>query len=107
MTGQGNNKISRLRVVSAVEGISFIVLVFVAVPLKYIWHQPWLVQNMGMVHGLAFILYVFSIIQYKVELGWDTGKTALALLLSIVPFGTFYVAARMLPQMNTNEAKPE
>jgi len=107
MSKDNSTKVTRLRIVSAIEGISLIVLVFIAVPLKYIWHQPWLVQNIGMVHGLAFILYVFTVIQTKVELGWNTGKTILALLLSVVPFGTFYVAARMLPQMTGNGTKAE
>jgi integral membrane protein len=96
-------KWGRFKLIASLEGISFLVLVGIAVPLKYIWGQPWLVQNMGMIHGILFILYLFNIIQNKIELGWATGKTALAMLLSIIPFGTFYVVRKMIPKIN-NEA---
>lgn len=94
-------KLGRLKLIATIEGISFLVLVGIAVPLKHIWGQPWLVQSMGMVHGILFILYLFNIIQNKIELGWATGKTALAMLLSIVPFGTFYVVRKMIPKIHS------
>jgi integral membrane protein len=90
-------KIGRFKLIASLEGISFLLLVGIAVPLKYIWGQPWLVQNVGMIHGLLFVLYLFSIIQNKIELEWNTGKTLLAMLMSIVPFGTFYVVSKMIP----------
>jgi integral membrane protein len=93
-------RLGRLKLVALLEGISLLVLLFVAMPLKYIWGKPWLVQNIGMIHGLLFILYVLQVIQAKVELGWHTGKTLLALTLSVVPLGTFYVTERMLPKLN-------
>lgn len=92
-------KLGRFKLIASLEGISFLLLVGVAVPLKYIWKEPAMTQNMGMVHGLFFILYVFNIIQNKIELGWATGKTLLALLLSIIPFGSFYVASVMIPKI--------
>lgn len=90
-------KIGRFKLVASLEGISFLILIGIAVPLKYIWGQPWLVQNMGMTHGILFVLYLLNIIQHKIELGWATGKTMLAMALSIVPFGTFYVINKMIP----------
>lgn len=95
-----NTKLGRFKLVAALEGISFLVLVGVGVPLKYMWGQPWLVQNVGMIHGILFVLYLFSIIQNKIELNWATGKTALAILLSLVPFGTFYVMRKMIPDIH-------
>ncbi|HLP53437.1 MAG TPA: DUF3817 domain-containing protein [Fluviicola sp.] len=97
-------KFARLKVIAFLEGISFIILMFVALPLKYIWKEPWLVSNIGMVHGALFVLYLLSIIQSKIELRWANGKTALAMLLSIIPFGTFYVVGKMIPKID-NEAK--
>lgn len=96
-------RLGRLKLVATLEGLSLIVLLFIAVPLKHIWGRPWLVQNVGMIHGLLFILYVFNIIQAKIELGWNLGKTLLALALSFIPFGTFYVTARMLPDLVKND----
>lgn len=101
-----NSKRGRFKLIASLEGISFLILVGIAVPLKYIWGKPWLVQNIGMTHGILFVLYLFNIIQNKIELGWATGKTILAMLLSIVPFGTFYVAKKMIPDM-AKEAESE
>ncbi|AQG79356.1 DUF3817 domain-containing protein [Spirosoma montaniterrae] len=104
-------RIGRLKLVALLEGISLIVLIFIAVPLKHIWGKPWLVQNVGMIHGLLFILYVLNVLQAKLELGWNTGKTLLALALSFVPFGTFYVTAKMLPTIiddaDRNQQQPK
>ncbi|TAE27788.1 MAG: DUF3817 domain-containing protein [Cytophagales bacterium] len=92
-------RLGRLKLVALLEGLSLIVLIFIAVPLKHIWGKPWLVQNVGMIHGVLFILYVLQVVQAKIEYGWSIRKTLLALLLSFVPFGTFYVTAKMLPTM--------
>lgn len=93
-------KLGRFKLIATLEGISFLILVGVAVPLKYVWGQAWLVSNIGMLHGILFILYLINIIQNKFELGWASGKTFLAILLSIVPFGTFYVVRKMLPKIH-------
>ncbi|GAB3949069.1 DUF3817 domain-containing protein [Spirosoma harenae] len=80
----------RLRIVSFAEGLSYILLLFIAVPLKRIGGHPEAVQILGPIHGLLFVLYVLTIIQAKTEYGWPAGKTFMALLASVVPFGTFY-----------------
>lgn len=80
----------RLRVVSFAEGISYLLLLFIAVPLKRIGGHPEAVQILGPIHGLLFVWYVLVVIQAKTEYGWSVGKTGLALLASILPAGTFY-----------------
>lgn len=99
-----NSRLGRFRLVAALEGLSFLVLLGIAMPLKYIWHQPEAVRQVGMIHGLLFVLYILAILQNKIVLGWPSGKTALAMLLSVVPFGTFYVTARMIPKMSGDVA---
>ena len=49
--------LGRLRVVAFAEGVSFLILLFVAMPTKYIWGQPTAVRQFGSVHGLLFVLY--------------------------------------------------
>ena len=80
----------RLRVIGFLEGVSYLLLLFIAVPLKRIGGHPEAVQIIGPIHGLLFVLYVLTVIQAKTEYGWPLGKTALALLASILPGGTFY-----------------
>ena len=72
------------------EGLSYIILLCVGVPLKRFGGHPEVVQSLGPIHGLLFVLYVVTVIQAKTEYGWPLGKTTLALLASMVPGGTFY-----------------
>ncbi len=87
--------LGRLRVVGFLEGVSFLVLLLIAMPLKYIWQMPQAVQITGMAHGVLFILYILAVIQAKIELGWNMRKTLLALVASVLPFGTFYAEAKL------------
>ncbi|MCK8490468.1 DUF3817 domain-containing protein [Spirosoma sp. RP8] len=85
-----NSLKTRLRVVGFGEGVSFLLLLFVAVPLKRIYGHPEAVQILGPIHGLLFIYYVLLIVQAKTEYSWSWGKTGLAFLASLLPGGTFY-----------------
>ncbi|WP_343704356.1 DUF3817 domain-containing protein [Chitinophaga sp.] len=85
------NAIKRFRIIAWLEGISFLLLIFVAMPLKYFADEPWLNRQVGMAHGLLFVLYVILAIEVKIALNWSLKKTAIALGASIIPFGTFYI----------------
>lgn len=85
-----NSLKTRLRFIGFAEGISYLLLLFIAVPLKRIGGHPEAVQVLGPIHGLLFLLYILAIIQAKIEYGWSMGKTGLAFLASIIPGGTFY-----------------
>lgn len=79
------------RLISFLEAISFIVLLCIAMPLKYIWEMPQMVQIVGMAHGVLFILYIiFSIYAWRV-LQWSLQKLFIAIACSVLPFGPFYV----------------
>lgn len=78
------------------EGISLLLLLFLAMPLKYVFGMPLMVRIIGMAHGLLFIAYIVLAILLKSEERWKTGKFILICLASIVPFGTFYVEKKYL-----------
>lgn len=80
----------QLRLVAFLEGLSLVILLFVAMPLKYMADMPAMVRIVGMAHGLLFIVYVGYVLFARSEFGWDMRKTLLALVLSIIPFGTFW-----------------
>lgn len=88
---QHARSIKRFRIIAWLEGISFLAILFISMPLKYIWDQPWLNQQLGMAHGLLFVLYVVLVIEMKMVLQWSLKKTAIAMGASIVPFGTFFI----------------
>ncbi|EMY60837.1 DUF3817 domain-containing protein [Leptospira terpstrae] len=88
-------KLGRFRILAFLEGLSFLTILFVTMPLKYLFQNPGPNKIVGLIHGLLFLLYLVELFQVKVELEWKAKKTALAALASVVPFGTF-VAERYL-----------
>lgn len=92
-----NNNIGRLRLIAFLEGISLIVLVFIGVPLKYYLDAPTLVEVVGPIHGGLFIVYVYLALRVGLEEEWKFfTKTSIVLLASFIPFGTFYIDAKIL-----------
>lgn len=88
-------QIGRLRILAFMEGVSFLVILFVTMPLKYLLQMPGPNYLFGMAHGLLFVLYVMAVIQVKIEHDWGLKKTSLALLASVVPFGTFWADQKL------------
>ncbi|HEY9006655.1 DUF3817 domain-containing protein [Ohtaekwangia sp.] len=89
MTNLLSTTLGRLRVVAFLEGISFLVLLGIAMPLKYMASNPEPVRFVGMAHGVLFIAYVLLLIQTTIAYKWTVGKSALAFVASLLPFGTF------------------
>jgi len=79
------------RIIALIEGVSYILLLFVAVPIKYLMEDPQYVKLLGMPHGFLFILYITLAILIKNDLKWTTKQFGHVLLASIIPFGTFYI----------------
>lgn len=96
--------VGRLRLVGFWEGISFLVLLLVAMPLKYALGRPEAVRVVGMAHGILFMLYVWMAIQTAIELRWDWRRTALVLIASVLPAGPFVVDAKVLREAARDEA---
>jgi integral membrane protein len=79
----------QLRVVALAEGASFLVLLCVAMPLKYLVGLPLAVRVVGMVHGILFMVFVLVLIRVSIARAWPFRRSLLAFVSSIVPFGTF------------------
>lgn len=88
--------LGRLRVIGFWEGISFLVLLGIAMPLKYLAGWPDAVRVVGMAHGILFLLYVAAAIQAAMEYDWPAKRTVLVLAASVLPAGPFIVDARIL-----------
>lgn len=92
--------VGRLRLIAFLEGISLLVLVFVAVPLKYMAHDPSWVKAIGPVHGILFVLFVFSTLKVSLEQRWPFRTVTWKVLLAcFIPFGTFYIDAVILKKL--------
>jgi integral membrane protein len=79
------------KIIALLEGISLLLLLFFAMPMKYIHEQPIFVKTIGMAHGVLFIAYILLAIMLKIEEKWDLKKFAVVCLASVLPFGTFYI----------------
>jgi len=91
--------LGRLRLVSILEGLSLLVLLGIAMPLKYLAHLPEAVRIVGLIHGVLFVSYVLLLVQNAIEQRWPFRKAGLALLLSVVPFGAFYAERRLFQNL--------
>jgi len=83
------NVLKRFRVISIAEGISMVVLLFIAMPLKYGFDLPAMVKYTGWIHGILFMVYVLTLFPTSRSLKWSFYTTFLALIASILPFGPF------------------
>jgi integral membrane protein len=90
-------KIEHYRWIGTLEAISFLILLGLAMPLKYIWGYPQAVSVVGMAHGVLFILYLYGSIVMKPKLSWSYGVLAVVLFCAIIPFGPFYAERKYLP----------
>ncbi|MDC3253591.1 DUF3817 domain-containing protein [bacterium] len=83
--------INIFKIISLLEGGSYILLLFVGVPLKYFGDNPILVKSLGMPHGILFLAYIVLALLIREKMNWDFKATFLVLIASIIPFGTFYI----------------
>lgn len=88
--------LGRLGIIGWFEGISFLVLLGIAMPLKYFAGWPDAVRVVGMAHGILFVLYVFAALHAALEHDWTWKRTGLVLAASVLPAGPFIVDARIL-----------
>ena len=94
--------IGRFRLLAFLEGVSLIVLVFIAVPLKYWYGDPSLVKSIGPAHGMLFLLYVVYALVIAVQQEWKFFQTTWKILLaSFIPFGTLYTDHSILKKTAT------
>ncbi|MCO4291654.1 DUF3817 domain-containing protein [Solitalea sp. MAHUQ-68] len=96
--------IGRFRAIAFLEGVSFLLLMFVAMPVKYILHYPQLVKVCGWFHGLLFVAYVLLLIQVVLEFQWKAGRSFLAFIASLLPFGTFALDHKLLSKIHDKHA---
>ncbi|GKU78789.1 DUF3817 domain-containing protein [Paenibacillus sp. L3-i20] len=88
--------IGRLRIIGLFEGISFLVLLLIAMPLKYWADIPEPVSIVGMLHGVLFVLYILAVIHVTIVHRWSFVKFLLACVASVLPFGPFIVDKKLL-----------
>ena len=83
------------RRVGFAEGVSFLALLLIAMPLKYAFDVPEAVSVVGMLHGVLFVLYVVAIVWAAVACRWAIWKPLVAFAAAFLPFGPFVFDAKV------------
>jgi integral membrane protein len=77
--------------VGKIEGYSYLMLLLIAMPLKYLFNIPLAVKIAGMIHGILFVAFMYILLQLMLDKALSFKQAVYSFILSIVPFGTFYL----------------
>lgn len=105
-SGAETSEQERMRGFGMAEGITFLLLIFIAVPLKHLGGHPEFVRVMGSLHGAMFVLYAISVIVAGRASRWPFPKYALALGAGVLPFGTFLLDAQWRREGSGGKIEP-
>jgi integral membrane protein len=94
MNNSKDTFLKALSITALIEGTTYLLLAFTML-LKYKYSMPLPNKIVGMIHGLFFILYVALVIYVGIQKKWSNKTIFIALLASIIPFGTFYADAKI------------
>lgn len=87
--------IGRVRLVGILEAISFLGLLGIGLPLKYMVGMPIAVKVLGPVHGLLFIGYCFAVAEGRIAAGWSLGRTAWLIFIALLPAGPLVIDGQL------------
>jgi len=95
-----NKKLSLLRRAGIAEGISFLVLLGIAMPLKYIFKMPLAVTVVGWMHGILFVLFLSLAWEFKTDRSKNLKWFANAFAAALIPTGTFWFDKKLKAEEN-------
>lgn len=98
------NALKNLRLAAFLEGVSLLVLVLLAMPLKYFWSMPIFVRVVGSIHGLFFVFFCSALYRVVLELGWGKGRALGALIYAFLPGGTFVLDRKLVKEAEQRRA---
>lgn len=84
-----------LRKVALAEAVSYLILLGIAMPLKYLFHQPLAVKITGMIHGILFVVFCVALLRVMLEARWPLGRCAFIFIASFIPLVPFFLDRRM------------
>ncbi len=81
--------IKTLRFIGFLEALSFLILLFFSMPMKYFFDNPIFVKYTGMAHGVLFILFLIILFVVCEKQKWSIKMFLLGLIAAVLPFGPF------------------
>ena len=98
--------VGRFRAIAFIEGVSYLVLLLIAMPIKYLGDNPLPVKYAGWVHGGLYILYAIAGFQAMAVRKWPVKEAVRGFIASIVPGGTFVYDVAFLKAEHAAERQP-
>lgn len=92
--------IGQFRLICLLEGVTLLILVFIAMPMKYFFANPIVSKIFGPIHGALFLAYVAYTILFAVKYKWSFKKIFWVSIASFFPFATFYVDKKVLAKIS-------
>lgn len=90
------SSLGRLRVIAFIEGISYLVLLGIAMPLKYFAGLPQVVSVVGMIHGVLFVAFCLALLQAFLVHRWNILRGFVLFVSALIPLGTFWAEVKIL-----------
>lgn len=87
--------IGKFRIIGFIEGISYLVLLFIAMPMKYMMGIAVATKIVGMTHGILFIIFLIILMQAAQKHNFSMKDSIIFFVASLIPFGTFYTDKRL------------
>ena len=84
------SELKKFRIINKIEGYSFLILLFIAMPLKYMAGFPIATKIAGMLHGVLFIAFIYQLIVATDETPFSKKEAFIFFIASVIPFGSFY-----------------
>ena len=94
-----NTNLKQFKLSAYIEGWSFLILLFIAMPLKYIMGFAIATKIVGMVHGALFVWFIYALYNATLEQKWTIKFSTFAFISSLVPFGTFFLNKKLVPML--------
>ncbi|KFC22504.1 DUF3817 domain-containing protein [Epilithonimonas lactis] len=87
--------INLYRKTALIEGVSYLILLFIAMPMKYFFDIPEAVKYFGWIHGILFLVFFVFLILAWIKYRWSIFRIALYLIASVLPFVPFILDKKL------------
>jgi len=89
------NSVKKFSLINTIEGWSYLILLFIAMPMKYMFGMPMAVKIAGMTHGVLFIIFCLLLLQAWQDTKWRFKENIIFFIASLIPFGTFFTKKKI------------
>lgn len=83
--------VKTFKIIAFLEGWSYLIMLFIGIPLKYLAKNDIIIKTLGQPHGILFLIYVVLAVLIKKQMKWSFGSLLIIVIAAALPFGPFWV----------------